>query len=127
MARSTYFEPKTKSTRLPDQVSAPAWSADGTAVYFRAVDNNSYDETIYRYTVADQKLVVGDAAVGPQDLGLRAQQTVAKCDADVQRPAADVVDREAPLVVSDLPGGGFDRGQVVGHHGGHGPKHGATV
>ena len=39
-----------------DQVSAPAWSADGTAVYFRAVDNKSYDETIYRYTVADQKL-----------------------------------------------------------------------
>jgi dipeptidyl aminopeptidase/acylaminoacyl peptidase len=39
-----------------DQVSAVTWSPDSTALFFRAVDNTSYDETIYRYTVADQKL-----------------------------------------------------------------------
>jgi dipeptidyl aminopeptidase/acylaminoacyl peptidase len=39
-----------------DQVSDPVWSADGAALFFRGVNNNTYDETIYRYTVADQKL-----------------------------------------------------------------------
>src|SRR6185295_17876403 len=39
-----------------DQVSEPAWAADGTALYFRAVNNTTYDETIYRYTPPDQKL-----------------------------------------------------------------------
>jgi dipeptidyl aminopeptidase/acylaminoacyl peptidase len=39
-----------------DQISGPTWSPDGTALFFRAVDNESYDETIYRYTVATQKL-----------------------------------------------------------------------
>jgi dipeptidyl aminopeptidase/acylaminoacyl peptidase len=38
------------------QVSSPAWSPESTALYFRAVDNTTYDETVYRYTVADQKL-----------------------------------------------------------------------
>jgi len=39
-----------------DQVSDPVWAPDGSAVYFRAVDNSTYDETVYRYTPADQKL-----------------------------------------------------------------------
>ncbi len=41
---------------LPDQVSGATWSPDSRALFFRAVDNKTYDETIYRYTVADQKL-----------------------------------------------------------------------
>jgi len=38
------------------QVSNPVWSADAAALYFRAVDNTTYDETVYRYTVANEKL-----------------------------------------------------------------------
>ena len=47
---------RTSPAGFTDQVSDPVWSPDGTALYFRAVDNKTYDETIYRYTVADQKL-----------------------------------------------------------------------
>ena len=36
-----------------DQTSDLAWSADGAALYFRATNNKTYDETLYRYTVAD--------------------------------------------------------------------------
>jgi dipeptidyl aminopeptidase/acylaminoacyl peptidase len=39
-----------------DQVSGLVWSPDGSALFFRAVDNSSYNEKIYRYTVADQRL-----------------------------------------------------------------------
>jgi len=39
-----------------DQVSDPVWAADGSAVYFRATDNATYDETIYKYTLADGRL-----------------------------------------------------------------------
>ncbi len=35
--------------RLDDQVGNPVWSADGSTLYFRATDNATYDETIYRY------------------------------------------------------------------------------
>jgi dipeptidyl aminopeptidase/acylaminoacyl peptidase len=41
-----------------DQVSGAVWSPDSTAVYFRAVDNKTYNETIYRYTTTDQKLEI---------------------------------------------------------------------
>ena len=40
---------------IEDQTSDLAWSADSAAVYFRATDNKTYDETLYRYTVADGK------------------------------------------------------------------------
>ena len=46
------------SSGFTHQVSDPAWSPDGSALYFRAVDNQSYDETIYRYTVAARRLDV---------------------------------------------------------------------
>lgn len=50
-----------------DQVSNPVWSADGRTLFFRAINNISYDETIYRYTIADQKL---DAVVkGAESFG----------------------------------------------------------
>jgi dipeptidyl aminopeptidase/acylaminoacyl peptidase len=39
-----------------DQISDPVWAPDGSAVYFRAVSNKTYDETLYKYTPADQKL-----------------------------------------------------------------------
>jgi dipeptidyl aminopeptidase/acylaminoacyl peptidase len=39
-----------------DQVADPVWSPDGRALFFRAVNNTTYDETIYRYMSADQKL-----------------------------------------------------------------------
>jgi dipeptidyl aminopeptidase/acylaminoacyl peptidase len=41
-----------------DQVSNPTWSPDGKSVFFRAVNNETYDETIYRYTLSDKKLQV---------------------------------------------------------------------
>ena len=40
---------------IEDQTSDLAWSADSAAVYFRATNNKTYDETLYRYTVADGK------------------------------------------------------------------------
>lgn len=39
-----------------DQVSNPVWSRDGAALFFRAVNNTTYDETVYRYTTGDQRL-----------------------------------------------------------------------
>jgi dipeptidyl aminopeptidase/acylaminoacyl peptidase len=47
---------KNITTGFEDQVSDPVWSPDGSAVFFRAVNNKTYDETVYRYSVADQKL-----------------------------------------------------------------------
>ncbi|MGQ0732563.1 MAG: S9 family peptidase [Acidobacteriota bacterium] len=41
---------------LTDQISEPTWSPDGRALYFRAVDNTTYDEAVYRYTPADRRL-----------------------------------------------------------------------
>ena len=40
----------------PIRSANPAWSPDGSALFFRAVNNKTYDETIYRYTVADRAL-----------------------------------------------------------------------
>ena len=39
-----------------DQISDPVWSPDGGALFFRAVHNRTYDETVYRYSVAEQTL-----------------------------------------------------------------------
>jgi dipeptidyl aminopeptidase/acylaminoacyl peptidase len=39
-----------------DQISDPVWSPDGGALFFRAVNNRTYDETVYRYSVAEQTL-----------------------------------------------------------------------
>lgn len=39
-----------------DQVSNPVWSPDGAALFFRAVNNTTYNETVYRYAIANQKL-----------------------------------------------------------------------
>jgi dipeptidyl aminopeptidase/acylaminoacyl peptidase len=47
---------KNVTTGFDDQVSDPVWSADGGTLFFRAVNNTTYDETVYRYTVASQKL-----------------------------------------------------------------------
>jgi dipeptidyl aminopeptidase/acylaminoacyl peptidase len=50
-----------------DQVSNPVWSPDGAALFFRAVNNTTYDETVYRYTIADQKLE--PIVRGPESFG----------------------------------------------------------
>jgi dipeptidyl aminopeptidase/acylaminoacyl peptidase len=44
------------TSAFDDQVADPVWSLDGLALFFRAVNNTTYDETVYRYTPADQKL-----------------------------------------------------------------------
>jgi dipeptidyl aminopeptidase/acylaminoacyl peptidase len=47
---------KNVTSALDDQISDPVWSPDGGALFFRAVNNTTYDETVYRYNVAEQKL-----------------------------------------------------------------------
>ncbi|OLC76292.1 MAG: hypothetical protein AUH72_19200 [Acidobacteria bacterium 13_1_40CM_4_65_8] len=47
---------KNVTAAFDDQVSDPVWSSDGSALFFRAVNNRTYDETVYRYTIAGQKL-----------------------------------------------------------------------
>ena len=47
---------KNLTSGFDDQVTDPVWSPDGRALFFRAVNNKTYDETVYRYTPADQKL-----------------------------------------------------------------------
>ena len=37
-------------------MSDPVWSADGASLFFRAVDNSTYDETLFRYEVARGRL-----------------------------------------------------------------------
>jgi Tol biopolymer transport system component/dienelactone hydrolase len=39
-----------------DNVSGPVWSADGSSLFFRAVDNGTYDETLYRYELEGGRL-----------------------------------------------------------------------
>ena len=50
-----------------DQVSDPVWSPDGASLFFRAVNNTTYDETVYRYTVAAQRL--DSVRGGPESYG----------------------------------------------------------
>lgn len=45
---------------IPDQMRAPVWSADGASLFFVGTDNDTYDETLYRYDVASgQRSVLG--------------------------------------------------------------------
>jgi dipeptidyl aminopeptidase/acylaminoacyl peptidase len=55
---------KNLTSAFEDQISDPVWSPDGGTLYFRAVNNTTYDETIYRYSIAGQKL---DAVVGGRE------------------------------------------------------------
>jgi len=50
-----------------DNVSGPVWSADGSSLFFRAVDNGTYDETLYRYDLADGRLT--QLASGEESFG----------------------------------------------------------
>jgi dipeptidyl aminopeptidase/acylaminoacyl peptidase len=36
---------------IPDQIRSPTWSHDGRAIYFVATNNQTYDETLFRYDV----------------------------------------------------------------------------
>jgi dipeptidyl aminopeptidase/acylaminoacyl peptidase len=49
---------------IQDQTSDLAWSADSATLYFRATNNKTYDETLYRYTVAGGKREV--VVAGPE-------------------------------------------------------------
>ncbi|MFQ5702898.1 MAG: S9 family peptidase [Gemmatimonadales bacterium] len=44
------------TSEIDDQISDPVWSVDGSALFFRAIDNATYDETIYRYDLKRQRL-----------------------------------------------------------------------
>ena len=39
-----------------DNVGSPVWSAGGSSLFFRAVDIHSYDETLYHYDLAQDRL-----------------------------------------------------------------------
>ncbi len=58
---------KNLTGQFEDQTSDLVWAPDGSALYFKAVDNTAYDETIYRYTVANGALDV--VAHGPEVYG----------------------------------------------------------
>jgi dipeptidyl aminopeptidase/acylaminoacyl peptidase len=47
---------KNLTASFEDQVSNPVWSPDGKAIFFRAINNQTYHETIYRYSTKDGKL-----------------------------------------------------------------------
>ncbi len=51
---------KTKNitASFEDNVSQSRWSPDGKAVFFKATNNKNYNETIYAFTLKDQKLKV---------------------------------------------------------------------
>lgn len=56
------------TSSFEDQVSEPIWSPDGESVYFETTNNQTYDEAVYRYTVADQTLRLltrGEESYGP--------------------------------------------------------------
>lgn len=42
---------------IVDQISDVSWSPDGESIVFHATDNNTYDETLYRYIIAAERLV----------------------------------------------------------------------
>ena len=44
------------TSEISDQVRSPVWSADGSSLFFVTTDNATYDETLYRYDVADESL-----------------------------------------------------------------------
>ena len=48
---------KNLTSGITDQMSDLAWSPDGASLFFRAVNNTTYDETVYHYSVADHTLV----------------------------------------------------------------------
>ncbi len=78
---------KNLTTAFTHQVSGPVWSADSTTLFFRTIDNTTYEEAIYRYTVADQKLE--PIARGEESFG-RLQAAVAGVVAPIEsatRPA----------------------------------------
>jgi dipeptidyl aminopeptidase/acylaminoacyl peptidase len=52
---------------LDAQVRDPIWSADGTSLFFRTVDNRTYDETLFRYELTEgrrSELASGEEAYG---------------------------------------------------------------
>ena len=71
-----------------DDVSGPVWSSDGSSIFFRAVDNSTYDQTLYRYETERGrlfKLASGEESYGnlipiPEGLLLTIQSATAPSD-----------------------------------------------
>ena len=71
-----------------DNVSNPVWSPDGESVVFRTVNNQTYGETLYRYTVDGGKLQVvahgeetyGNLVAGNDDVILTIQSATVAPD-----------------------------------------------
>jgi dipeptidyl aminopeptidase/acylaminoacyl peptidase len=62
-------EERNLSAGFPDQVSDAIWSEDGRQVFFKATDNQTYDETIHGYTLEDgRRSVLASGAESYDDL-----------------------------------------------------------
>ncbi|MFQ5720723.1 MAG: prolyl oligopeptidase family serine peptidase, partial [Acidobacteriota bacterium] len=48
--------PRNLTSAIVDQIREPVFSGDGRAVFFRAINPETYDETLYRYSLADGRL-----------------------------------------------------------------------
>lgn len=74
---------------IADQIRSVTWSHDGASVYFVATDNESYDETLFRYDVDSERRVVVDAgrksfgALTPLANGVMASVESATAPADL--------------------------------------------
>lgn len=51
LVSSSDGRPKNVTADTPDQIRSPTWSHDGRAIYFIATNNQTYDETLFRYDV----------------------------------------------------------------------------
>ena len=69
-------------------MSGPVWSADGSSLFFRAIDNRTYDQTLYLYETAHGRLSqlasgeesYGDLMPVPDGLLLTIQSATAPSD-----------------------------------------------
>ncbi|MGH9323326.1 MAG: S9 family peptidase, partial [Vicinamibacteria bacterium] len=82
------FEERNLSAGFPDQVSDPIWSPEGRHVFFKTIDNETYDETLHRYSLEDGRLTelasgaesFGDLTAGPGILVFSAQSATRPAD-----------------------------------------------
>ncbi len=76
------------SSEFEDNVSNPVWSPDGASIVFRAINNQTYDETLYRYTIDGGELQVvahgeetyGNLVAGNDDVILTIQSATVATD-----------------------------------------------
>jgi dipeptidyl aminopeptidase/acylaminoacyl peptidase len=74
---------------ITGRIRSPVWSTDGSNLFFIAIDNESYDETLYRYAVAEGQrsvLAQGSESFGallPVPSGLLVSKQSATSPADL--------------------------------------------